>query len=100
MRNYDMFFEKPGEITEKTCLVCGSTCEVKRGQLGPTSWIGAVSHRAVLHDYFYCPHADQVWHQQALELVLAIENTPSKRLAELMKLDLEDLLRENLPGYK
>ena len=47
------------------------------------------------HDKFTCPHLEEAWHEQALELVQAIENTPSKRLAELMRLDLEDILRDN-----
>jgi len=48
-----------------------------------------------VHDYFYCPHKDQTWHNQALALVQAIEETPSKRIASLMQLDLLDLLTEH-----
>mgnify|MGYP000942782430 CR=1 FL=1 len=96
MLGYDSFFEKPGVVKERTCLVCGTICSVKRDQLGPTSWGGAMAHKVNLHDFFYCPHMDEDWHEQASELLQSIEDTPSKRLAGLMKLDLEDLIKENL----
>jgi hypothetical protein len=96
MKGYDTFFEKPGEIQEHNCMVCGSLCSVQRNQLGSISWASAMAHKSTPHDYFYCPHIDEDWHTQAEALVQAIENTPSKRVAELMKLDLEDILKDNL----
>jgi hypothetical protein len=95
MKGYDVFFENPGEVQERSCQVCGSICEVKRDQMGPTGWIEALGKRAHLHDYFSCPHSGQKWHEQALEIVLAMEETPSKRVAALMRQDLIDLLVEN-----
>jgi hypothetical protein len=97
-QGYDVFFEKPGEVSERICRICGEQCIVKHDQSGPTSWGGAMAHKSTVHDYFYCSHTQEDWHNQVLALVEAIENTPSKRLAGLMKLDLEDILRENLPG--
>ena len=48
-----------------------------------------------LHDFFCCPHTNKEWHEQALKIVLAIEETPSKRIAALMQQDLLALLTEN-----
>jgi hypothetical protein len=93
-KGYDVFFSEPERLDEINCKVCGSLCRVERDVLSPTGWAEAMTERGHWHDYFYCPHRDQPWHEQALELVLAIENTPSKRIAELMRLDLEDLLKE------
>jgi hypothetical protein len=95
MRGYDIFFEEPREIRERYCKVCGTLCEVKRNQTGPTGWVEAMARRARLHDFFYCPHSKKEWHKQALKIVLAIEETPSKRVAALMHQDLLDLLAEH-----
>ncbi len=95
MKGYDNFYEKPGEVQEQTCQVCGSLCEVKREQMGPTGWVEAMAKRTHLHDYFHCPHSGKEWHERALKIVLAIEETPSKRVAALMQQDLVDLLTEN-----
>lgn len=93
-KGLDTFFHKPGEIQEQNCLVCGSICLIQRNRVGPTSWASAMAHKSTPHDSFFCPHIDEEWHQHAKKLVFAIENTPSKRIAELMKLDLEDILKE------
>lgn len=95
MKGYDIFFEKLGEVQERYCQVCGTKCKVKRDQLGATSYLGSLAKVKTPHDYFYCPYSDKDWHKQALELILAIEETPSKRIAELMQLDLIDLLEEH-----
>lgn len=95
MKGYDTFYETPGEVEARTCKVCNTPCEVMRNQFGPTGWAEAMGKRGHLHDYFRCPHADKDWHEKALEILLAIENTPSKRLAALMQQDLIDLLAEN-----
>jgi hypothetical protein len=92
MKGYDDFFETLGTIDKRFCQVCGTECTVKRDQLGYISWAGEMGKIKVAHDYFYCPNFKQSWHEQALELVLAIEKMPSKRVAELMQLDLVELL--------
>lgn len=48
------------------------------------------------HDYFFCPHSEEGWHKQALALVHAIEEMPSKRVARLMRMDLDDILQEHI----
>lgn len=92
MIGYEAFFEKPGEIQERRCRVCGTVCEAKRDQVGPTGWAEAVGNHSHLHDYFQCPYTGEAWHRQALELVQAIEKTPSERVAALMQQDLVELL--------
>ena len=36
MKGFDTFYEEPGKIQERYCQICGSLCEVKRNQTGPT----------------------------------------------------------------
>ena len=86
------------EIRENRCLycrVCGAECEVERNVLGPTGFASAMGGTKTLHDRFHCPNIDIEWHETALRLVVAIEESPSKRVRELMQLDLEDILREH-----
>lgn len=95
MKGYDTYYELPRALPERTCQVCGTKCLVERNKVGPTGWAAAVAKHSVAHDYFYCPNKNQSWHEQALVLVQEIENTPSKRIASLLQLDLLDLLTEN-----
>lgn len=91
-KGYDVFFVTPGSTASMTCVVCGRTLAPERDQVGPMSMADAVGNYKRPHDLFQCPSADDPWHRQALELVLAIEQMPSKRVADLMKQDLADLL--------
>lgn len=91
-KGIDTFFEPPGTVNHRSCLACGTTCLVKRNQIGPTSWASAMAKAEDHHDYFYCPNSGQDWHDQAISLVQAIEAMPSKRVAALMEQDLFDLL--------
>lgn len=94
-KGYDFFIADPGTEQTRYCRVCKTECDVKRNVYGPTSFVTAIAKNFRLHDMFVCPHADTTWHEQALRLVMAIEETPSKRVAQLMQQDLEDLLDEN-----
>jgi hypothetical protein len=94
---YDFFIGEPNSGETKQCRVCGSTCRIVRDVFGPTGFVSAMAKRFTNHDEFVCSHTDEPWHDQALRLAIAIDDTPSKRLAEMMRADLEDLLRENLP---
>lgn len=92
---FDIFFAKPGTVSEKYCEVCGTLCAVRRDVVGPTSFASAMAQRHTLHDQFACPHGGQAWHERALRLAQAIEESPSPRVAAMMRQDLEDLLREH-----
>lgn len=89
---YDYFIFEPGKIDEMYCNVCNSKCDVSRSVMGPTSFSSALAHKHKLHDCFICPNSENNWHHNAYRLIKAIEETPSKRLAGLMQLDLEDIL--------
>ncbi|MBT3187365.1 MAG: hypothetical protein HOG15_12350 [Anaerolineae bacterium] len=93
--NYEVFYETPDTVKEKSCQVCGSACDVTRGVYGPSNFIEAKNKMADLYDVFSCPNTDKDWHELALKLLMAIDEMPSKRVAALMRLDLQDLLNEN-----
>jgi hypothetical protein len=93
-KGYDLFYTEPDSELEMRCQVCGTICDVVRSVTGPTSMAEAMAKRGHWHDVFSCPHSSEPWHEQALQLVIAIEESPSKRLIALMRQDLEDILRE------
>jgi hypothetical protein len=94
-QGYDFFIMDPGVETEKSCRVCSTVCEPRRNVYGPTNVASAIATDFRFHDIFVCPHAGQPWHDRALRLVAAIDDTPSKRIAALMALDLDDILKEH-----
>ena len=93
---YELFTPDPGTVEEMHCRVCNSKCLVRRNMYGPTGFTMAMARRQRHHDLFYCPHAKQDWHEKAVKLFRAIEEMPSRRLAELMHKDLDDLLEFGL----
>ncbi len=92
---YEVFYAKPGTVSEQQCRVCSAFCDANRNVYGPMSFAAAVGKKFDHSDVFVCPNAGEAWHEQALKLVLSIEETPSKRVAELMQLDLDELLAEH-----
>ncbi|MGR3177488.1 MAG: hypothetical protein ACUZ8E_05490 [Candidatus Anammoxibacter sp.] len=94
-KGYDLFIGKSNSDEEKYCGVCGVKCEVRRNVYGPTGFVSAMAKSFTHHDLFICPNSDHEWHEQGLKLILAIEDTPSKRLADLMMQDLDELLKEH-----
>jgi hypothetical protein len=95
MKSYDYFVAEANSGEDRECLVCGSECRASRNVNGPTGFITAMSKRATRHDRFVCPNTDEAWHQKALRLKIAINETPSMRIAKIMKYDLQDLIQEN-----
>lgn len=92
INGYDVFYEAPGRVAERTCRICGTTCTVERNRLAATSWAESMAKRKWLHDFFKCPNTGADWHDRATDLVQRIEETPSERVAALMRQDLDELL--------
>jgi hypothetical protein len=93
--NYAVFYTEPDTGDEIYCKACGTLCDVERSLFSPTGYVESLARRGHWHDTFRCPHSEKTWHDRALELMLTIEEIPSKRVAELMQQDLDNLLREN-----
>ena len=93
-KGYDFFVAEANSGEGRECLVCGTECRASRNVYGPTGFASAMSKSSIKHDRFVCPHTDEGWHQKALRLVIAIYETPSMRIAEIMKSDLNAMLTE------
>ena len=83
---------KPNTFQSVYCPTCGTLNTVHRSQKGPKSWGGAMAGIESLYDEFTCPHAEETWHAEAAELQQKLEGTTSKRVRELYRLDLEEIL--------
>lgn len=92
---YERFYVTPQTVEEMRCRVCGTTCSVRREVYGPHDFVSAAGRLGDPWDVFSCPHSGKVWHEKAVQLAVAIDETPSKRVSALMRQDLEDLLKEN-----
>ena len=95
-KGYDFFIGERNSGEEKTCRVCNSHCKSTRNVFGPTGFVSTRATKVTYHDEFVCLHTDEPWHEKALQLAIAIDDTPSKRLADLMRADLQDILNEHL----
>ena len=97
---YDCFARPAGQVESMNCNVCGTECTVERNRPGIRKWYVGGTGMGQDHDLFTCPNAEAEWHRKALELLQEIEKTPSRRVAELMALDLADVLAENGIGFR
>ena len=95
-KGHDFFIAEPNSGEAKRCRVCDSPCKSTPNVFGPTGFISAMAKSFTYHDEFVCPHTDELWHEKALQLAISIDETPSKRLADLMRADLRDILDEHL----
>ncbi len=87
-----LWFTDPGALERATCDVCGAPCNIERNAYGPTCFAAAIARQKRLHDVIVCPHRERRWHERACELRRAIAETPSPRVAALMRADLDDIL--------
>lgn len=96
-KGYDIIYAELGELDEVRCRVCGAVCDERRDVPTAAGLAESMAGSKRRRDVFTCPHAATEWHVLALKLVQEIERTPSKRVAELMRLDLRDVLSEHVP---
>lgn len=80
------------------CRVCGEPMAVSRNVVGPTGWGHATAIRAGQakgrpHDEFHCEHADATWHRQALALRREAGATSSKRMADQLTAEADEVVR-------
>lgn len=92
-KGYDAFHPNPGEYDKMHCLVCDAEMNVRRNCNGPTGMIEAMGGFKRLHDSFICPHTDEDWHKQALNLTREAEKTCSQKLTNLLLLERSEVIK-------
>ena len=103
-KGYDVFLITVDDLGRHLegldCKVCGAECDVQRDVIGPTSWGGAMAGINRKHDVFTCPHSNKAWHMQALRLIKMADDMPSPTIADIMRQDLEAIIKKGLEKKK
>ncbi len=89
---YDIVITKPNAKEALACTVCGAAMSVERNLPAWHGFASAMAGRASVHDAWTCPNSGEEWHDKARDLVQAIEQEPSQRVAALRREDLAELL--------
>jgi hypothetical protein len=95
MSELDFIIREPSENADPMpCKVCGELMEVKRSVMGRWSLGAAMSHiPKIPRDLFTCPHRDEDWHNQAIAIMRAIQETPSEKMASIMQSELAEIIK-------
>jgi hypothetical protein len=91
---YDVVFSEPGsENGPVYCSTCATEMDCQRNVLGTTSWGEAMAGRKHKFDQYTCPNAGTDWHNQVIGLLKEIAKTPSQYLAEILRKEIESILK-------
>jgi len=95
---WDHFTPEPGKEKEMFCRVCKEKMDVKRGCMGATGWVEAMSvahgkSKGHAHDTFSCPFAQEDWHNQVRVLLERIQKETSRTIAKLLKKEAKQVLK-------
>lgn len=90
---WESFTPDPGICSGMRCRVCSENMEVQRNVKGPTSSAAVMAKLDSVHDHFFCKHAAEAWHAQALILLQKATSSPSAVLEKLLREEAADILR-------
>lgn len=93
----DVYMPDPGVHDKVECGVCGAEMTVERNVNGPTSFTMAIGGSKREHDCFMCPHRDEAWHKQVIELRLFMKSCPSASLAAIVQREVDQILDTKTP---
>jgi len=93
----DVFMPDPGTHEKVECGVCGTEMNVRRDIQGPTSYVMVIGGSSRKHDFFSCPHREEKWHKQVVELRKFMRTCPSARLNEIVQSEINFVLSERQP---
>lgn len=85
-----------GKVGTCLCGICLDEMEVKRGNPPYNSFVGAICNRNRHYDLFWCKNRQEDWHIQARALMKKIAETPSKKIADIMQEELEEVLLKRI----
>ena len=89
----DCFILSPAEIKDVNCKICHTGCKVWRNIKGRKIKYISGTGLDKTHDEFYCPKSDKAWHKKGVKLFVESQRTESKRISELIRKDLDDILK-------
>ena len=89
----DCFIFGPGKIKDANCKTCHTGCKERRNIKGRKIKYISGTGLDKTHDEFYCPKSDKAWHKKGVKLFVESQRTESKRISELIRKDLDDILK-------
>ena len=78
--------------TPVECGVCKTLMEVTKNCNGSRTFMEAVVGVKSAYDSFICPHAEAIWHKQAVKLRDLARGTPSNKLAEMFRQEANEII--------
>lgn len=93
----DTYMPDPGTRDQVECGVCGTVMDVKRDLDGPTSFTMAIGKSKRKHDFFWCPHREDAWHEQVVQLRQFMKSCPSAFLSEVVQREIDQILETKTP---
>lgn len=85
----------PGEVPEGEevlCGVCGDVMDESRGHYGPRGFAQAMGGGKSPYDEWICPNRPEKWHQQVVAIRMAMNDTPSAKVALIMAEEVGEIL--------
>ncbi len=76
--------------------------EVIRNRKGDRSGLGAIHGSGTYsdHDFFYCQHSNEAWHEQAIRLKDEMGKSRSATIKKLLQEEIDQILRTRTPTIK
>jgi predicted RNA-binding Zn-ribbon protein involved in translation (DUF1610 family) len=88
---YDVRTPSPGEFKSMKCDTCGEEMTVERNVVGATGFAEAMAKKSHKHDRFTCPNAGEMWHNQIIHLLEAVNKTPSATLSAIYQVEINGI---------
>ena len=92
------FQRKAGTVDQMRCRACGAICDVERHV--PNDPPPRPFRLAGPRDVFSCPRAGEAWHTEAEALTKEMVGSHSKRIRDLIFMDLVEFLAEQGVRYE
>lgn len=79
------------------CGVCGTKMDVQRDCYGPTQMVMAIFGSKRHYDCFSCPHREEDWHRQVIDLRQEQKRTPSRAISDILDAEIKGILETRKP---
>jgi len=90
---FDYFTPEAGKHSTMLCVACTAEMDVKRNVARTMGRYGIAmpEHLVRQEDIFTCPNSEHGWHRQIIRLLQEVRDTPSRKLADLMELEIAEI---------
>ena len=90
------FTPDPGIYESMKCDICSAEMSTTRNCVGARSFAESMAKIKSAYDRFECLCREEEWHKQAAALFEKAKDTPSKRLADLLTEEANEILKNKI----